>query len=58
MVFSPQQLVDYCAAHFGLGEGDIIFTGTPAGVGKVENNDHFRLDWENEPWGECQIRLK
>jgi fumarylpyruvate hydrolase len=58
MVFSPQQLVDYCAAHFGLGEGDIIFTGTPAGVGKVEDNDHFRLDWENEPWGECQIRLK
>ena len=57
MIFSPQQLVDFCAEHFGLGEGDIIFTGTPAGVGKVEENDHLELYWENEKLGECQIQL-
>ena len=59
MIFSPQQLVDYCAEHFGLGEGDIIFTGTPAGVGKVEENDHLELYWENEneKLGDCLIRF-
>ncbi|MBA4601944.1 fumarylacetoacetate hydrolase family protein [Thermoactinomyces mirandus] len=57
MLFSPQQLIDYCAEHFGLGEGDVIFTGTPAGVGKVKDHDHLELYWEDEKMGECFIRI-
>ncbi|MGA8942557.1 MAG: fumarylacetoacetate hydrolase family protein [Thermoactinomyces sp.] len=57
MLFSPQQLIDYCAKHFGLGKGDVIFTGTPAGVGKVEDHDHLELFFEEEKAGECVIRF-
>lgn len=33
MVFSVAQLVSYCSHNFTLESGDIIMTGTPAGVG-------------------------
>lgn len=58
MLFSSQQLVDYCAKHFGLAKGDVIFTGTPSGVGKVEDLDHLELYWEDEKAGECFIKLE
>jgi 2-keto-4-pentenoate hydratase/2-oxohepta-3-ene-1,7-dioic acid hydratase in catechol pathway len=32
MVFSCASLVSYISRHFTLQPGDIIFTGTPAGV--------------------------
>jgi 2-keto-4-pentenoate hydratase/2-oxohepta-3-ene-1,7-dioic acid hydratase in catechol pathway len=33
MVFSVAELVAYCSAQFTLEPGDVITTGTPAGVG-------------------------
>lgn len=45
MIFDPQTLIDYCGTHYGLGAGDIIFTGTPAGVGQVADQDRFELKW-------------
>lgn len=58
MIFDIQTVVDYCAAHYGLGAGDIIFTGTPEGVGPVRDGDRFELAWGSEPAGSCVIRLK
>lgn len=57
MIFHLQAIVDYCAATFGLGEGDLIYTGTPAGVGTVTNGDQFLLYWGSEPAGECSILM-
>ena len=56
MLFDLQQLVDYCAKHYGLGTGDIVYTGTPAGVGAVSDGGHLRLKWGEEAWGDCTVR--
>ena len=39
MLFSPIDLVVLASQYFPLCEDDILFTGTPAGVGKVVNGD-------------------
>lgn len=57
MIFDLQTIVDYCAEHFGIGPGDVIFTGTPAGVGPVADGDRFQLQYGGEIWGEGVIRL-
>ncbi|WP_217588128.1 fumarylacetoacetate hydrolase family protein [Lentibacillus saliphilus] len=51
MIFSFQTLLTYIYQTFGLRSGDIIFTGTPAGVGSIENNDTFILNWGHEEKG-------
>ncbi|MCQ6561077.1 fumarylacetoacetate hydrolase family protein [Paenibacillus mendelii] len=43
MIFSVQTLVDYIGANFGLDAGDIIYTGTPAGVGAVQDGDLIEM---------------
>lgn len=57
MIFDLQTLVDYSALHFGLGEGDIIFTGTPEGVGPVSDGDRLALLWGEQTLGDCTIKL-
>lgn len=39
MMWKIDELISYVSQYFTLKKGDIIFTGTPAGVGKVEEND-------------------
>lgn len=39
MVFTVQQLVAFVSSIMTLNPGDIIMTGTPAGVGPLEEND-------------------
>lgn len=39
MLWKVDELISYVSQFFTLKKGDIIFTGTPAGVGKVEEND-------------------
>ncbi|MCE5331239.1 MAG: fumarylacetoacetate hydrolase family protein [Bacteroidales bacterium] len=39
MIFSVDELIAYVSRFFTLKIGDIIFTGTPAGVGKVAVGD-------------------
>jgi 2-keto-4-pentenoate hydratase/2-oxohepta-3-ene-1,7-dioic acid hydratase in catechol pathway len=57
MIFDLQTIVDFTARNFGLGEGDIIFTGTPEGVGQVTDGDHLSLVWDHNVLGECLIKL-
>jgi fumarylpyruvate hydrolase len=57
MIFSLQQIVDFCGVHYGLGKGDLIYTGTPHGVGEVGDGDRLQLFWGEEPAGACMIRL-
>ncbi|UFJ38968.1 fumarylacetoacetate hydrolase family protein [Brevibacillus humidisoli] len=56
MIFDLQTIVDFSARHFGLGRGDIIFTGTPAGVGPVESGERLELLWGEEVLGACTIK--
>ncbi|SHL05097.1 fumarylacetoacetate hydrolase family protein [Rhodothermus profundi] len=39
MVFSVAQLIAYCSKIFTLQPGDLLFTGTPEGVGPVHEGD-------------------
>jgi len=39
MLWKIDELISYVSQFFTLKKGDIIFTGTPAGVGKVSEND-------------------
>ena len=39
MLWKIDELIAYVSQYFTLKKGDIIFTGTPAGVGKVFEND-------------------
>ena len=39
MLWTIDELISYVSQYFTLKKGDIIFTGTPAGVGKVLEND-------------------
>lgn len=39
MLWKIDELIAYVSQFFTLKKGDVIFTGTPAGVGKVEEND-------------------
>lgn len=39
MLWKVDELIEYVSKYFTLKIGDIIFTGTPAGVGKVNAND-------------------
>lgn len=39
MIFNPAEIVEYISSVMTLEKGDLIFTGTPAGVGKVNRGD-------------------
>lgn len=41
MIFKPPQIVQYISSLMRLEEGDLVYTGTPAGVGKVERGDNI-----------------
>ncbi len=43
MLFGIDQLIEHISSYFTLKIGDLIFTGTPAGVGKVEKDDRLEL---------------
>ena len=48
MLWKIDELIEYVSKYFTLKIGDIIFTGTPAGVGKVNANDKLKGFIENK----------
>ena len=56
MLWKIDELIEYVSKYFTLKIGDIIFTGTPAGVGKVEAGD--TLDGFIEEENIFSIRVK
>lgn len=50
MTFSPIELVSYVSEFFPLCAGDLIFTGTPSGVGQIKRGDRGHLAWDTRYW--------
>ena len=48
MIFSPEDIIAFASRYFTLKVGDLIFTGTPKGVGRVSENDLLEAFLENE----------
>ncbi|MGB5461118.1 MAG: fumarylacetoacetate hydrolase family protein [Eudoraea sp.] len=48
MLWNIDSLISYVSKFFMLKKGDIIFTGTPAGVGKISANDYLSAMLEGE----------
>ena len=47
MIFSPAEIVKYISSKLTLESGDLIYTGTPEGVGKVVKGDKLKAYIEN-----------
>lgn len=41
MLWKIDELISYASKFFMLKKGDVIFTGTPAGVGRIQANDYL-----------------
>jgi 2-keto-4-pentenoate hydratase/2-oxohepta-3-ene-1,7-dioic acid hydratase in catechol pathway len=48
MLWKIDELISYISTYFMLKKGDVIFTGTPAGVGRVTANDYLMGMLEEE----------
>ena len=47
MIWSISELVSYLSNHITLYPGDVLFTGTPAGVGEIKPGDRIEASIEN-----------
>ncbi len=43
MIFSFEKIIYFISQYIKLSEGDIIYTGTPKGVGRLSRNDKINL---------------
>lgn len=48
MLFPVNEIISHVSKYFTLKTGDLIFTGTPAGVGPVKRNDLLELYLEGK----------
>jgi 2-keto-4-pentenoate hydratase/2-oxohepta-3-ene-1,7-dioic acid hydratase in catechol pathway len=56
MIFSFDKIISYVSRYITLRTGDLIFTGTPQGVGEIEKGDLFRAYIENKLMLEMEVK--
>lgn len=56
MIFNYQQIIANISKYFSLNIGDLIFTGTPAGVGECSVGDYLEGYLENEKMFQLEIK--
>ncbi|PIQ48194.1 MAG: 2-hydroxyhepta-2,4-diene-1,7-dioate isomerase [Cytophagales bacterium CG12_big_fil_rev_8_21_14_0_65_40_12] len=56
MLFSFDEIIAHISKYFTLKKGDVIFTGTPAGVGKINIGDKLVAYLENEKLLEVEVK--
>lgn len=56
MMFTIDQIISYISQFYTLKIGDLIYTGTPAGVGKVEAGDLLEGYIEEDKMFEVKVR--
>lgn len=62
MIFSLKELLSYIATNLGLGKGDIVYTGTPEGVGPLQDGDVLEMKAEfsgsQKSYGPLKVTFK
>jgi 2-keto-4-pentenoate hydratase/2-oxohepta-3-ene-1,7-dioic acid hydratase in catechol pathway len=56
MIFSFEEIVSFISQYFTLKMGDLIFTGTPAGVSKVNIGDTLEGFIEQQKMLVCEVK--
>jgi 2-keto-4-pentenoate hydratase/2-oxohepta-3-ene-1,7-dioic acid hydratase in catechol pathway len=56
MLWKIDELIAYVSQFFTLKKGDVLFTGTPAGVGKVSENDVLVGQIEDQQFFSVKIK--
>ena len=56
MIFSVDEIISYISRFISLKVGDLIFTGTPAGVGSVKIGDKLVGVLEGKEILKCEIK--
>jgi 2-keto-4-pentenoate hydratase/2-oxohepta-3-ene-1,7-dioic acid hydratase in catechol pathway len=56
MLWKIDELIAYVSQYFTLKIGDVIFTGTPAGVGPVKQGDILTASLEGKKLLICEIK--
>jgi acylpyruvate hydrolase len=56
MIFGFNEIVEYVSRFFTLKTGDLIFTGTPSGVGQLKRNDNLVAYLGNTPLLDFMIK--
>lgn len=56
MLFGFDQLITHISRYFTINIGDLIFTGTPAGVGRVQIGDHLEGFLNDEKMLDFEVR--
>lgn len=56
MLFSVDRLIAYASRFFTLRMGDLIFTGTPAGVGPIAIGQHLEAYLEEQKLLDISIK--
>ena len=55
MVFPIEKLIEYLSARMPLLEGDLIYSGTPQGVGPIDQGDNLELGIAQETLMEIEV---
>lgn len=56
MLFSPAKIIAYASQFFTLQVGDLIYTGTPVGVGPVKSGDRLEGFLETEKVFDFEVK--
>jgi len=56
MIFGFNEIIEYVSKFFTLKTGDLIFTGTPSGVGQLKRNDNLVAFLEDKPVMDFMIK--
>ena len=56
MIFSFEDIISYISKYITLKTGDLIFTGTPSGVGPVKIGDRLEAFIEGEKLLGCSVK--
>jgi len=56
MIFTFEEIIGFVSQYFTLKVGDLIYTGTPAGVSKVNVGDKLEGFIEDKPMLMCNIK--